>query len=312
MKPFVNILICTYNNKDIIDDVLKSVRSQTYRHYDCTIIDDHSSDDIASYIKKKFPWVRVIVKRKNSGPAEGRNLGIQLTKGKYIVALDSDVEIQANWLASMVEVMEIYPKAAIGGCKLIYARKKNVINSAGGTLTKTGIGKDIGKGDSIKTHTTTIDVLYACSAAMIIRRSALKKIGMFDAAYCYGHEDPDLGWRANVAGFTVRYNPSTIAYHRLNETVQRYSSGLAFHGVKNRIRSVLKNYEPWNAIKYVSLYGILLMGDIILHPYRKEKIYAVWWNVMHIADTLHERKKVQATRKKTDQQLFPLFDNALY
>src|SRR3989338_6436236 len=106
MKPRVNIIICTYNNKEIIDKVLLSVENQTYKNFDCTIIDDNSSDGIGRYVQEFFPRVKFVGKTSNTGPSESRNLGVNLTRGKYIATVDSDVELSRDFLQKMVRFME--------------------------------------------------------------------------------------------------------------------------------------------------------------------------------------------------------------
>ncbi|MBI4439681.1 glycosyltransferase family 2 protein [Candidatus Woesearchaeota archaeon] len=312
MNPRVNIIICTFNNKDIIGKVLKSVKLQSYRNYDCTVIDDNSSDGLLEYARSEYPWVKVVRKKSNTGPSASRNLGINITRGKYIATLDSDVELSRDWLAKIVRFMEADSKIGIAASKLLYSRDRKKINSAGGTMTKSGIGKDIGRGKNSQSFAKRSEVFYACSAAMMVRRDLIKKIGGFDDSYFYGHEDTDLGWRAHIAGYRVVYNPNAIAYHDVSRTISKEPEMVAFNGVKNRIRSILKNYEMWDALKYVALYKILLLGDIAIHGNRIPKIKAVFWNIRHVTDTLRERRKVQKTRKVADEKLFGLMDKRFY
>ncbi len=305
----LDIIICTYNNKDSIGKCLDAVRAQSFKKYTCTVVDDASSDGTADFVKKTYKWVKVIQKKENSGPSINRNMGIKSTHGKYVVVMDSDVFLTRNWLKEQVKLMDEDSETGIVGSKLIYASNKNKLNSVGGALMTCGIGFDVGSGEKSdsKKFSEIKQYVYVCSAAMIIRRSMLQKIGQFDNTFFYGHEDTDLGWRANIAGWTVFYNPKAVAYHSVSETMRKRSSLLYYYAAKNRIRSVIKNYEWFNVIRYLALLLILTLGDIIFRPYRLVKLKALWWNITHLGSTLKERKKVQKTRKKFDFELAPLF-----
>lgn len=308
----VDIIICAYNNKEIIRKCLDQVRAQSFKKYSCTVVDDASTDGTADFIKKNYKWVKVLRKKENSGPSISRNLGIKSTHSRYVVVMDSDVFLTKNWLAEQVKFLDEDEEAGIAGSKLIYASNKNKINSVGGALMTCGIGFDVGSGEKSdsKKFSEIKQYIYVCSAAMVMRRTLLQKSGMFDDTFFYGHEDTDLGWRANIAGWKVFYNPKAVAYHNVSETMSKRSSLLYYYAAKNRIRAVIKNYEWFNVIRYLSLLLILTLGDIIFRPYRLVKLKALWWNITNLGSTLKERKKVQKTRKKSDFELMHLFTSS--
>ena len=272
----VDIIICVYNNIDIIGECLESIKKQSYKDYNCLVVDDKSNDGTVELIKQKYSWVDVIEKKENSGPSISRNIGLRITNSKYIATLDSDVVLDKDWLKNMVEFMrkkdEIGNKGKEGGCgiiasKLLLPDKK--INAAGSSMTKIGIGFDIGMNKTEKKFLESKQVLYACSAAMLIRRDVINKIGMFDEEYFYSYEDLDIGLRANIAGYKVFYNPASAAVHNLNTTVSEMSSRVYFHSTKNKIRTLIKNYELCNLFIYLPILLIVTAGDII---FRKKKL----------------------------------------
>ncbi|MBI5061126.1 MAG: glycosyltransferase [Candidatus Aenigmarchaeota archaeon] len=150
-------------------------------------------------------------------------------------------------------------------------------------------------------------IMYACSAAWIMRRSVIEKIGLFDDTYFYPHEDTDFCWRANLAGFHVIYNPDAVAYHRVGDSTKKMSDKVAFHVTKNRIRSMLKNYESKNIIKYLPLHLFLIGANIVVAGKGISKIKGLLWNIKNIEDTLNERNAVRKTRKRSDKELKSLF-----
>lgn len=300
----VDVIICTRNNEAILDRCLGSVARQTFKSFNCVVVDDCSSDNTVEIIRKKYPRVRVIKKQRQSGPSISRNIAIRKTSAEFIATVDSDAELDKNWLREQLIFMEADDSIGIAASKILYSWDKRKINSCGGGMTKLGFGFDRLSGKMHnKAKLSREPVLYGHSAAMLVRRKMLDEIGLFDETYFYGNEDTDLGWRANLAGWKVLFNPAAAAYHAENATVRKMTHSVVFHGTKNRIRSLIKNYSISNLIKYLPLHIVLIIGKTIITSHRSARLGAVFWNAGHLAPTLSERRKVQKTRKIGDNDI---------
>lgn len=93
--PLVSIIIPTYNREHLILDTLNSVIAQTYKNWECIIVDDESSDNSEKIIKEliaKEPRIHFYKKPEflAKGPSASRNFGYEKSKGLYINWLDSD------------------------------------------------------------------------------------------------------------------------------------------------------------------------------------------------------------------------------
>lgn len=88
-KVMVSVIIPFYSGKQWLVEALNSVLNQSYSDFEVLVINDGSMEDISNIIKKYEDKVMFFYK-KNGGPASARNLGIELSKGKYIAFLDSD------------------------------------------------------------------------------------------------------------------------------------------------------------------------------------------------------------------------------
>ena len=91
-KPLVSVILPNYNNEKYIDESIKSVIAQTFINWELFIIDDASSDNSLKIINKykKKEKITIVILKKNKGVSFCRNLGMRLSKGKYIAFLDSD------------------------------------------------------------------------------------------------------------------------------------------------------------------------------------------------------------------------------
>lgn len=307
--PAVDIIVCTYNNEGIISKCLDHIKELKYDYKKCIIVDDKSTDRTIEIIKKNYPWARIIEKENHTGPSISRNMAIKNSGSPLILFLDSDVFVKPYFLYNLVECMKKNNIAICGGKLLLM---DNTIDSAGGGIIRMGIGFDRGHGAHELDFMDSGQVMYIPSAAMLVKRNVFKKIGFFDETYFYGHEDTDFCWRAGIAGFKAYYEPTAVAYHHKNKTVRHMKKEVYYYGTRNRIRSLLKNHQISTLLLFYPLYRIYLLLDIIIRPYRWQKIRAGWWNLFHIRETLEERKRIQGLRKIKDRKLpFSSFLNIL-
>ncbi|RJP30693.1 MAG: glycosyltransferase family 2 protein [Candidatus Omnitrophota bacterium] len=92
-KPFVSVIIPTYNREHLIQRAMESVLSQTFSDFELLVIDDCSKDDTASVVNHcDDPRVQYICNERNQGAAISRNRGAELAHGELLAFLDSDDE----------------------------------------------------------------------------------------------------------------------------------------------------------------------------------------------------------------------------
>jgi len=112
-KPLVSIITPCYNHEKYLDDYFKSILNQTYDNIELIIIDDASKDGskkvIRSYeneLKNRFVNFKFIDHKKNIGLVKNCNLGLELSKGKYIAIFASDDIMLKNRIEINVEFLE--------------------------------------------------------------------------------------------------------------------------------------------------------------------------------------------------------------
>lgn len=92
------IIIPAYNVERWILECLESVKSQTYKNFECIIVDDGSSDNskeiISNYIENDDRFI--LIAQNNQGSSSARNKGIESAIGDYIIFLDGDDRLRNN------------------------------------------------------------------------------------------------------------------------------------------------------------------------------------------------------------------------
>ena len=101
----ISIILVNYNGKRYIDTLFKSLKELVLDDIRVEIIfvDNASSDDSVEYLRKNYNWdnISIIENDRNAGFAEGNNIGVKNSKGKYIVFLNNDTKVDQFWLKKL-------------------------------------------------------------------------------------------------------------------------------------------------------------------------------------------------------------------
>jgi len=86
---FFSVIIPTYNRVELLKKAINSVLTQTYKNFEIIIIDNYSNDDTQEVVEN-FKNIKIIYQKiHNQGIiGKSRNLGIKLSKGKWVAFLD--------------------------------------------------------------------------------------------------------------------------------------------------------------------------------------------------------------------------------
>lgn len=105
----VSVIIPVFNAEKHIDDCLNSICNQSFSFkYEIILVDDGSRDNSESIINRyvsKFDFVKYY-RQENEGPSVARNLGIEVSCGKYIVFVDSDDWCDRNMIETAYKNIE--------------------------------------------------------------------------------------------------------------------------------------------------------------------------------------------------------------
>ncbi len=174
MIPKVTVIIPLFNKQDFIEETLSSVRSQSFKNFECIIVDDGSTDKSAfkvrNFIQKhNLDWI--LVTQENAGQSVARNLGASLSNGEYLAFLDGDDLWSVEKLAAQVACIESSPK-----CAMVLSGYL-IFNEATGKIR-------VVKHKSVSRMNTRWAELLGFGGALesvgLIRKSAFNSIGMFD------------------------------------------------------------------------------------------------------------------------------------
>lgn len=117
VKPLISVIIPAYNAGDYIEEALLSIKTQTYPHFECIVIDDGSVDqtaEICSRFVTSDSRFRLI-SRANRGLAKTLNELVAVSKGRYIARQDADDVSRPDRLAKQLDYFIHHPKCGVLG-----------------------------------------------------------------------------------------------------------------------------------------------------------------------------------------------------
>ena len=207
MKPFISIVIPTYQRCDRLEIALDSVLKQTYNNYEILIIDDGSTDGTKEMVKSiRDPRIIYYWQRNSGCPANPRNKGVKLARGEWVAFLDSDDWWAPEKLRSCVKQIKKNRIDFIYHDAEIVTNKKNCLNYKKKIVT-----------DHLK-KPVLIDLLLKrnliCNSSVVVRKKLLVLAGYFnERKELKAAEDYNM-W-LKVAKFTDNffYLPKTLGYY---------------------------------------------------------------------------------------------------
>lgn len=246
LSPLVSIIIPVYNQIDYTYLCIKSIILNSGDVPYEIIVADDCSTDTTTKIQEIISGVHVARTKKNLRFLLNCNHAAKQARGRYILFLNNDTQVQKGWLRPLVDLIESDARIGMVGSKLIYPDGR--LQEAGGILWRDGSAWNYGNGQNpaLPEFNYVKEVDYISGAAIMIRRELWESIGGFDErfapAYC---EDSDLAFAVRKAGYKVLYQPKSVVVHF--EGVSNgtdTSSGLKAYQVENQ----KKFFEKWKNV----------------------------------------------------------------
>ncbi len=225
------------------------------------VVDNNSVDGSVPFIKQKFPQVKLIENKMNTGFAVANNQAIRQSSGKYVLLLNPDTVVQEDTFEKTVAFMNEHPDAGGLGIKMFDGKGNFLPESKRGLPTPAvafykifGLAKLFPNSkkfgqyhltylDKDKTH--EIDVLSG--AFMLMRKETLDKVGLLDETFFMYGEDIDLSYRITLGGYKNYYFADSSIIHYKGESTKKSSVNYVIVFYKAMAIFAQKHFSSGNA-----------------------------------------------------------------
>lgn len=101
----ISIVVPVYNVSKYLDKCLQSIACQTYKDWECILVDDGSKDDSGAICDR---WAQkdsrfMVIHQPNQGVSVARNNGIKEADGEYLCFIDSDDWVDSKYIQNLYE-----------------------------------------------------------------------------------------------------------------------------------------------------------------------------------------------------------------
>jgi GT2 family glycosyltransferase len=235
----LSVVIVNYNVKYFLEQALRSVEKAIVgMDAEVWVVDNNSVDGSVNMVQEKFPWVKVLANKENVGFSRANNQAIRESNSEYVLLLNPDTVLQEDSLSKCVNYMDLHSQVGALGVRMIDGKgkflpesKRGLPSPAVALYKMTGLSAIFPKSrvfgryhlKYLSEHEThEVDVLSG--AFMMMRGSALDKVGLLDEDYFMYGEDVDLSYRITLGGYKNVYFADTTIIHYKGESTKRKSA----------------------------------------------------------------------------------------
>lgn len=234
----LSVILVNNNLCDLLRQNLNSLISAGNDiDYEVIIIDNASVDKSVEMLNEHFPQFHIIANTVNEGIAKLYNQAIKLARGEYVLLVNADTISGKETLNRIIDFMDIHTNAGGLGVRMLAPQGHFLSESNRGltnawatffrlinfdkNLPKTRLTNRNHKAWVEEFQTSEVDILNG--AYMLLRKSALNEVGLFDERFVkYGY-DIDLSYRMRLAGFKNYYFPKTYIINFKAQTGAKFS-----------------------------------------------------------------------------------------
>ncbi len=252
-NPIVAVVILNFNGKKLLKQFLPAVILHSEKAV-VYVADNASADDSVSFLKKEFPLVKLIELKTNYGFAKGYNEALKQVDADYFILLNSDVEVTANWIDPIINLMEADKTIAAAQPKILSYNSKHTFEYAGacgGFIDKYGYPFCRGRmfdtlEEDNNQYDKPIEIFWATGACLFMKAAVFNEMKGFDGFYFAHMEEIDLCWRIKNTGHKIMAVPASVVFHVGGGTLNKLSPQKTFLNFRNSLISITKNNTSGN------------------------------------------------------------------
>jgi N-acetylglucosaminyl-diphospho-decaprenol L-rhamnosyltransferase len=228
MAPDVSVCIVNWNGRDMLRNLLASLRtSDSALRLQVIVVDNASSDDSLAGAEAAFPGVEIVRNDRNRGFAKANNQCAERAMSRYLFFLNNDTLAHVGAITTLVRFLDSHPDYVAVGPKLIGSDgepqhtgrqlptfrvilHQRVLIFSNWCRIFAGHYRRYRYGAFEPEHEADLPQLAA--AALLVRRDVFEKAGRWDEGFEFGVEDVDLCLRLGRLG-RIRYLPAASFTH---------------------------------------------------------------------------------------------------
>jgi GT2 family glycosyltransferase len=326
----LTILIASYETRELLLACLDSVAAARRAHPELSVeiivVDNASSDGSPVAIREHSPEVRLFALVRNRGFAAAVNLGLRASRGRSILLLNSDVEIDEDLLADGARILDQNSEAGVVGAALVHTdgRPQRSVHPLPGLQTEllpefvlrglrpAGFAPR-GSMTSAAIRTDLREVEAVRGAVFFFRASLLEKIGALDEGFFFFMEETEYCARVRRAGYRILYAEGLRAVHHLgasSKSVAPLATRIEYHRSLYHFLVIERGAFVARLARGLRMLrgGLLILGMVVAAPISasvRRRMPERWglflWHLQGCPDEPRLADALEAARARTSE-----------
>jgi GT2 family glycosyltransferase len=255
----LSISIVNFNTKELIRRCLNSIHNAIKGlNYEIIVVDNNSSDGSVDMLKNEFPHVKLIVNQDNLGASIAKNQSFKAACGKYVLVLDSDIEILPDAVNKLFDYIEANANIGIVSARVLFSnlRPQHSCNKSVPNLLSVFMNKFfLFASLRYKFYKSKLGSIYLKARfnkpeefswlggmCFLTSMEVIKQLGGIDEGYFIYYDDTDFCLRAKKAGWKVMYLPFLLAIHHMGAGVKQAKFSLYTKIFESELHFFKKHY----------------------------------------------------------------------
>jgi N-acetylglucosaminyl-diphospho-decaprenol L-rhamnosyltransferase len=237
------------NGRDYLLDCLAAIERvhPVGVEHEVLVLDNASTDGSADAVRERHPGTRLFALERRTGKADNDSLLLREARGRYCLLLNEDSELREGAVNALLAALEADPKAAVAGAQLLTSEGEPTPCAwrlpdipwalAAAVFLQARVAVE-------SNGTSTREVGWAQSSAMLVRREAAAQVGWLDGDFFVYSDETDFCKRLRDAGWRILFVPAARAVHHdqlSTDPVARTRRTVEFH--RNRDLYMRKHHS---------------------------------------------------------------------
>ena len=247
-SPKISIVICAYNVSKLINNILNSLKQQTFQDFEVVIVNDGSTDDTSKVANESGVGVGMygvrVIDMPHQGLSATRNTGINCAKSNIVAIIDADCHATENWLEEIYTEIEQNDETVVTGNTKI--PKSTFLGDCISGLGYPG-GAHLGFENmwpvSKEGYTN-----HLAGGNCAFRKKVIQNFGAFNPKLTITADDVYLSMKVLENGLKIKYNPKMIMFHPPRKDISsflhwHYTRGKGSYFFKKQVKSFRSFYK---------------------------------------------------------------------
>jgi N-acetylglucosaminyl-diphospho-decaprenol L-rhamnosyltransferase len=266
----LSVIVVNWNTGELIRRCVESVYADLSLCTDLPagevevfIVDSASTDGSTLALQAQYPQATYIFSPQNIGFGPANNLALRQASGEFILLLNPDTLVHPGAIESLLRFMEQYPDAGAAASRLL---------NPDGSLQHSCSPEPTLKGEFMRlfhlggvrpdgyypmetwdqASPRLVDVILG--ACMMLRKSVLDRVGLFDEQFFMYNEETDLCRRIRLAGWKIYWTPQAAVTHYGGQSTRQMAAEMFVQLYRAKIIYFRKYHSP----RTVGLYKLVL------------------------------------------------------